>query len=69
MNAEVIFDGYKEVVQTIYSPKEYYSRVLQFLRICKPIHKSVFQIHITHFVALLKSVVLLGVVAKERVLY
>jgi len=69
MNADILFDGYKKVVQTIYSPKEYYARVLEFLRTFKPLHKSGPKIQINHLVALFKSIVLLGVVGKERIFY
>jgi radical SAM superfamily enzyme YgiQ (UPF0313 family) len=69
MNAEALLDGYKKVVLTVYSPKEYYARVLRFLRTYKPLYKGRARIRITHLVALLKSVVLLGVVGKERIHY
>lgn len=69
MNAEALFDGYRKVVQTVYSPKEYYARVLEFLRTFKPFTKSGPKIQIIHLVALFKSIVLLGVIGKERVFY
>jgi radical SAM superfamily enzyme YgiQ (UPF0313 family) len=69
MNAEVLLDGYKKVVRTIYSPKEYYARVLQFLRTYKPPHKRGARIRTTHLVALSKSMVLLGIAGKERIYY
>ena len=69
MNAEALLEGYKKVVGTIYSPKEYYARVLQFLKTYRPLHRKKARIRTQHFVALFKSVVLLGVVGKERIYY
>jgi radical SAM superfamily enzyme YgiQ (UPF0313 family) len=69
MNVEALLDGYQKVVETIYSPKEYYARVLKFLRTYKPAHRGRVRIRTTHLVALSKSVVLLGVVGKERIYY
>jgi radical SAM superfamily enzyme YgiQ (UPF0313 family) len=69
MNAEALLNGYKKVVETIYSPKEYYARVLKFLRTYKPPIKIKARIRVRHLVALSKSVVFLGVVGKERIYY
>jgi len=69
MNADALLDGYKMVVRTIYSPKEYYARVLLFMRTYKPLRKSGSQIRFAHLIALLKSVFLLGIVGKERIYY
>jgi radical SAM superfamily enzyme YgiQ (UPF0313 family) len=69
MNPEALLDGYRKVVLTIYSPKEYYARVLKFLRTYKPLHKSGVRIRIAHLVALFRSVVLLGIVGEERIYY
>jgi radical SAM superfamily enzyme YgiQ (UPF0313 family) len=69
MNAEALLDGYKKVVETIYSPKEYYARVLKFLRTYKPLERRRARIRITHLVALYKSIVFLGVVGEERIYY
>ena len=69
MNAEALLEGYNKVVGTIYSPKEYYARVLRFLRTYRPLHRKKARIRAQHFVALFKSVVLLGFVGKERIYY
>jgi hypothetical protein len=69
MNAETLLEGYKKVVGTIYSPKEYHARVRRFLSTYKPLHTRRGRIRTTHLVALSKSVVFLGVVHKERVYY
>jgi radical SAM superfamily enzyme YgiQ (UPF0313 family) len=69
MKAEDLLNGYKKVVGTIYSPKEYYSRVLAFLKTYKPIQRRKARIRVRHVTALSKSVVLLGVVGRERIYY
>jgi radical SAM superfamily enzyme YgiQ (UPF0313 family) len=69
MNADALLEGYKKVVGTIYSPKEYYARALQFLRTYRPLHRRGARIRARHLVALSKSVVFLGVVGKERFYY
>jgi len=69
MNADALLDGYKMVVRTIYSPKEYYARVLLFMRTYRPLRKGGSQIRFAHLIALLKSVFLLGIVGKERIYY
>jgi len=69
MNAEALLDGYKTVVRTIYSPKEYYARVLLFMKSYQPLRNSGSQIHFTHLMALLKSIFLLGIAGRERIYY
>jgi radical SAM superfamily enzyme YgiQ (UPF0313 family) len=69
MNAEALLEGYNKVVGTIYSPKEYYARVLQFLRTYRPLHRKKARIRAQHFIALFKSAVLLGIVGEERIYY
>jgi radical SAM superfamily enzyme YgiQ (UPF0313 family) len=69
MNAEDLLDGYRKVVETIYSPKEYYARVLKFLKTYKPIRQGKVRIRVRHLIALSKSVILLGIVGKERIYY
>ncbi len=69
MNRETLISGYKSVVEKIYSPKVYYARVKTFLRDFKPIAARSTNVKFSDVKALLKSAVLLGVIAKERVYY
>ena len=69
MNYERLISGYKSVIETIYSPKQYYGRVKQFLKDYHPTQKKVFHVKWSHLVAGLKSVFVLGVLAKERFYY
>ncbi len=69
MNREALINGYKSIVGRIYSPKEYYARVKNFMRDFKPPQAKVFRINFADVKALLKSTLLLGVIAKERIYY
>jgi radical SAM superfamily enzyme YgiQ (UPF0313 family) len=40
MNYETLINGYREVISTIYSPKQYYERVMAFLKDYKPKRKG-----------------------------
>ncbi len=67
MNYETLIDGYKHILNTIYSPKQYYERVKTFLKEYKPPKRKVaFQFKF-HFVeAVIKSVWILGIREKGR---
>jgi radical SAM superfamily enzyme YgiQ (UPF0313 family) len=69
MNPQVLIDGYRKVLATIYSPKEYYQRVIDFLRTHEPRRQHESPLRFAHLRALSKSMLLLGVVGKERVYY
>ncbi len=66
MPTEVLIDGYKRVVNTIYSPKYYYERVMAFLKDYEPLQKKSFHFQFSYLKALLKSMWSLGVIGKER---
>ena len=70
MNKITLIDGYKKILDTIYSPKHYYKRVKTFLKQYKPEKfgtKS--YIKFCYFTAFLKSIWLLGIQGKERFQY
>jgi len=70
MNMETLIDGYKKVLQTIYSPKDYYKRVITFLKEFKPFSKKrKNEFHLSYLLAFLKSMWRLGIIGKERVYY
>lgn len=69
MNHETLLEGYKKVVGTIYSPKEYYARIRKFLSTYKQLHRRKARIRTTHLIALYKSIVFLGITSKERIYY
>ena len=69
MNRQALVDGYRKVLTTIYSPREYCQRVIDFLKTHEPrrLHES--RLRFAHLHALSKSMLLLGVIEKERVYY
>jgi radical SAM superfamily enzyme YgiQ (UPF0313 family) len=66
MNLEKLMEGYRNIIKTIYSPAQYYARVRVFLKDFKPIKKGTFKVNLSEINALLKSVLRLGVIGKER---
>jgi radical SAM superfamily enzyme YgiQ (UPF0313 family) len=69
MNLQVLMEGYHSVLKQIYSPREYYLRVKGFLKDFTPMQKSQFRFQSHYLKALVKSVVLLGIVGKGRQYY
>ncbi|MHC4735898.1 MAG: B12-binding domain-containing radical SAM protein [Planctomycetota bacterium] len=69
MKIEELFKGYKEVVSTIYSPRNYYERVLTFLRNYKPGKNVKIKLRLCDIKALLKSVWRLGIMSEGRLYY
>ncbi|MFB0566266.1 MAG: B12-binding domain-containing radical SAM protein [Candidatus Aminicenantaceae bacterium] len=70
MNVETLMNGYKKILNTIYSPKYFYKRVITFLKEYKPrplkkkIHFNFYDI-----IAFFKSIWFLGIKGKERFHY
>ena len=69
MNLEVLISGYKNIVNTIYSPRHYYERVRNFLKEYRPVKHSRPHISFSEIEALLRANFLLGFVGKERKYY
>ena len=69
MDYETLINGYKYILNTIYSPKSYYERVKIFLKEYKPRGKRWGKIEFNHFKALVKSMWILGVKEKGRRYY
>ncbi len=69
MDPKILIGGYKKIISGIYSPKFYYERVMKFLREYKPLKERKPHFHFSHFKALLKSVLFLGIIGKERFHY
>jgi radical SAM superfamily enzyme YgiQ (UPF0313 family) len=68
MSHKALLDGYKKILDTIYSPKYYYERVTRFLKDFKP-KKKVFHLNFSYILALFKSMLKLGVLGEERIYY
>lgn len=69
MNYETLIDGYKHILNTIYSPKQYYERVKMFLKEYKPRGGIASRLQTHHIRAFVKSVWVLGIREKGRKYY
>jgi radical SAM superfamily enzyme YgiQ (UPF0313 family) len=67
MKYETLVAGYKNVLDTIYSPRRYYERVVTFLKEYKPRKTAgISQLRFSHISGLIKSFWFLGVTNKGR---
>jgi radical SAM superfamily enzyme YgiQ (UPF0313 family) len=71
MDYALLINGYKKVLSTLYSPKQYYKRIRTFLREYIPPRKKkkAFRFRPNYFGAFFRSIIILGVVGKERFQY
>jgi radical SAM superfamily enzyme YgiQ (UPF0313 family) len=69
MPREVLINGYKRIVETIYSPEYYYRRILEFFKTYRPLSKKKIRIKSEYLSAFFKSVVQIGILGKERVYF
>ena len=70
MKYETLINGYKYILKTIYSPKQYYERVKTFLREYRPKRRQgSSQLRFYHITALFKATWFLGVLGKGRRYY
>ena len=69
MNHQTLLDGYRKILTTIYSPREYYQRVISFLSTHEPLRQHRAPLRIAHLQALSRSMLLLGVLGAERLYY
>jgi radical SAM superfamily enzyme YgiQ (UPF0313 family) len=68
MGLETLREGYRSIMQHIYSPERYYERVKTFLRVYRP--PSVQErMRLRHLLAFCRSVFHLGIVGRERFQY
>lgn len=69
MDYQALINGYRHILATIYSPKQYCERIKVFLREYKPQSKSKGKLSPYHIRALVKSMWVLGVREKGRRYY
>jgi radical SAM superfamily enzyme YgiQ (UPF0313 family) len=69
MNHQVLQDGYRQVLATIYAPRAYYERVTEFLKTHEPRGRHQAPFDLSQLKALSRSMLLLGVIGKERRYY
>jgi len=68
MNMDSLRKGYKLVINTLYAPKNFYPRVITFLREYKPPRITV-PLDFQHVLALFRSIFRLGILDRERIHY
>ena len=71
MDYDLLINGYKKVLKTLYSPRHYYARVRMFLREYIPPDKKkmAFRFRPNYLAAFFRSIIVLGIVGKERFHY
>ncbi len=69
MDKEALLSGYRHIVGTIYSGKAYYHRLKVFLKEYHPIHKLRSGFKFGSLMALMRSMVFIGVLSKNRFRY
>jgi hypothetical protein len=66
MNADMFREGYKKILKSIYSPENYYKRIMTFFKEYKS-PKNNSKLKFEHILALFSSAYHLGIIGKERV--
>jgi radical SAM superfamily enzyme YgiQ (UPF0313 family) len=69
MDLQTLVDGYKRIVETIYSPEAYYERVKKFLSEYQPPKFVKPKIKLPELKAFFRSIYLLGIKGSERLEY
>ena len=69
MNLNVLLNGYNYIINTIYSPKQYYERVMNFLKEYQPVKLGMPHFSFNQLAALIKANFHLGFIGKERKYY
>lgn len=69
MDKRKLIEGYRRIVRTIYSPKNYYARVRDFLKDSKPFRKRSHDFQFDRIKAGIKSMLRLGIIGRERIQY
>jgi hypothetical protein len=66
MNYQTLVDGYKNILNTIYSSKQYYERINTFLKEFNPYKKNRTNISFNHVKLLWKAFWILGICEKGK---
>jgi radical SAM superfamily enzyme YgiQ (UPF0313 family) len=69
MRRETLLNGYRSILQTIYSPRHYYARVKKFLSEYHPASTRTSRFTPDYLLAGIKSAVRLGILGRERFHY
>jgi len=66
METKTLIGGYRTILDTIYTPKNYYKRVIKLLSEYQPAQLGKFHLQQGYVGALFKSILFLGVLGRER---
>lgn len=69
MNYETLMNGYRKIISNIYSPRNYYARVRNFLKDYKPAQTKMPSFRCNYIAAGFKSALRLGILGRERYHY
>ena len=69
MDLKELLAGYQKIIHGIYSSKSYYLRIISFLKHYNPPLKLQRKISFSEFIAFLKSVLIIGILKKNRKYY
>lgn len=69
MNKKELINGYQKIIKGIYSCEPFHKRVIHFLKHYEPKVKNKTKVSFTDFIALLKSIVVLGIFDNNRKYY
>lgn len=69
MDLDRLSDGYRAVISTIYAPKNYYDRIIEYLNKTDKKQNHSSQVDMSGIAALIRSIFKLGIFGKERRYY
>ncbi len=69
MGHDLLARGYRQILDGIYGPKQYYERIRTFLREYRPSNRGKFGVSLIQLIALIRSAWVLGVEEKGRIHY
>jgi len=69
MNYDALIEGYKKIINGIYSPRPYYARVKTFLQEYTVWERGSYRFHYHYLKALIQSIILLGLKDRNRIYY
>ncbi len=69
MQLQALLNGYQNIISTIYAPRQYYERVVTFLKSYHPARINSFHLHLVEMIAFLKSIIILGFKEKGQKYY
>ena len=69
MEVEALINGYRSILDTIYSPRNYYHRVIKLFREYRPMQLGKFHLQPGYVMALFKAMLFLGIFGRERLYF